>query len=454
MESGGLRGRAEPCKRDARNRRCRPFRCLAVLVVWLLFASAPKIFATGTVGLVNIDGAIGPATASYISRSIDEAGAQNMECLVIQLNTPGGLLDSTQKIVQSFLGSPVPVVVYVAPTGATAASAGCFITLAANVAAMAPATTIGAAHPVSIGGFPGGGEEKPDETMKQKLENFSVSYIETIAGKRQRNVEWAKSAVKDSASITAQKALELKVIDLIAVDMPDLLQKLNGRLVDGKPLNTAGAQVTEVKMSPAERVFQKLWRPEVMFILMLIAIYGIIGELSSPGAILPGVVGAIALILALYLAAILPVNVAGLVLIALAMMLFMFDLYTPTHGVLTVGGIIAFLIGSLMLFNRADPLFRLSLTFIIPATLVTAAFFLFIIGKGMRAQLLPVKVGKETLIGKTVTVLTPVDSRTGRVFVEGEYWNAVSDAPIKEGEEAEIIALQGLTLKLARTPQQ
>jgi membrane-bound serine protease (ClpP class) len=420
------------------------------VVVWLAWATAPITVAAEKVGLINIDGAIGPATASYISRSIEAAREQHVQCLIIQLNTPGGLLDSTQKIVQSFLGSPVPVVVYVAPTGATATSAGCFITLAANVAAMAPATTIGAAHPVSIGGFGGGGEEKPDETMKQKLENFSVSYMETIAGKRQRNVEWAKSAVKESASITAEKALQLKVIDLIATDMPDLLQKLNGRVVDGKPLKTAGAEVAEIRMSPAERVFQKLWRPEVMFILMLIAIYGIIGELSSPGAILPGVVGAIALILALYLAAILPVNVAGLVLIAIAFALFIFDVYTPTHGVLTVGGIAAFLIGSLMLFNRADPLFRLSLGFIIPATLVTAAFFVFVIGKGLRAQLLPVKVGKETLIGRTVTGLTPIDSRNGRIFVEGEYWNAISDAPIEKGEEAEITAVQGLTIKLKR----
>jgi membrane-bound serine protease (ClpP class) len=370
--------------------------------------------------------------------------------LVIQLNTPGGLLDSTQKIVQSFLASPVAVVIYVAPTGATATSAGCFITLAANVAAMAPTTTIGAAHPVSIGGFPSGGEEKPDETMKQKLENFSISYIETIASKRQRNVEWAKSAVKESASITAEKALELKVIDLIATDMSDLLQKLNGRVVNGKPLKTMGAEIAEIRMSAAERVFQKLWRPEVMFILMLIAIYGIIGELSSPGAILPGVMGAIALILALYLAAILPVNVAGLVLIALALALFIFDVYTPTHGVLTVGGIASFLIGSLMLFNHADPLFRLSLSFVIPATLITAGFFIFVIGKGLRAQLLPVKVGKETLIGRTVTTLTPIDSRTGRIFVEGEYWNAVSDVPIERCQDAEIAAVQGLTIKLKR----
>src|SRR5215471_7727291 len=385
MEGGALRGRAKGCERHARTRRARPSICIVALLLCLAAILAPATFAAEKVSLINIDGAIGPATASYISRSIEEAKSQNAQCLIIQLNTPGGLLDSTQKIVQSFLGSPVPVVVYVAPTGATATSAGCFITIAASVAAMAPATTIGAAHPVSIGGFPSGGEEKTDQTMKQKLENFSVSYIETIAGKRQRNVEWAKSAVKESASITAEKALQLKVIDLIAADLPDLLKQLNGRVVDGKTLNTTGAEVVEIKMSPSEHVFQKLWRPEVMFILMLIAMYGIIAEVSTPGAILPGVVGAIALLLFLYMAAVLPVNVTGLVLIALAIALFIFDVYATTHGVLTVGGVIAFLIGSLMLFNRGDPLFRLSLNYIIPAALVTAAFFIFVIGKGLGA---------------------------------------------------------------------
>jgi membrane-bound serine protease (ClpP class) len=407
--------------------------------------------AAEKVSFIKIDGAIGPATASYISRSIDQARTQNAQCLVIQLNTPGGLLDSTQTIVQDFLGSTVPVVVYVAPTGATATSAGCFITIAASVAAMAPATTIGAAHPVTLGGNPTGGEEKPDETMKQKLENFSVSYMEAIAAKRHRNVDWAKSAVKESASISAEKALELKVVDLIAVDLPELLKQLNGREVDGKRLKTSGAEVAEIKMSASEHVFQRLWRPEVMFILMLIAMYGIIGEMTTPGAILPGVVGAIALILALYLAAILPVNVKGLALIGLAFMLFVFDVYAPTHGVLTMGGVISFLIGSLMLFNRADPLFRLSLSYIIPATLVTAAFFVFVIGKGLRAQLLPVKAGAETMVGKTVIALTPIDSRGGRIFIEGEYWNAVSDRPIEKGEGAEIAAVQGLTVKLRTT---
>ena len=418
---------------------------LISLTFCLVCASAP---AAEKVALIKINGAIGPATASYIARSIDEARTQNAQCLVIQLNTPGGLLDSTQTIVQDFLGSTVPVVVYVSPTGATATSAGCFITLAANVAAMAPATTIGAAHPVMLGGIPSGQEQKPDDTMKQKLENFSVSYIETIAAKRHRNVDWAKSAVRESASITAEKALELRVIDLIAADTPELLKRLNGRAVDGKTLNTAAAEIAEIKMSPSERVFQQLWRPEVMFILMLIAIYGIIGEMTTPGAILPGVVGAIALILALYLAAILPVNVTGVVLIALAMMLFIFDIYAPTHGVLTMGGIISFLIGSLMLFNRADPLFRLSLSYIIPATLMTAAFFAFVIGKGLRAQRLPVKAGAETMVGKKVTASTPIDSQGGRVFVEGENWNAFSDTPVEPGEVVEIAEVKGLTLKV------
>ena len=420
-------------------------RVVTALVLWLTCGWS---IAAEKVGLIKIDGAIGPATASYISRSIDEARAQNAQCLIVQLNTPGGLLESTQTIVQSFLSSPIPVVVYVAPIGATATSAGCFITISASAAAMAPATTIGAAHPVTIGGNPAGGEDKPDETMKKKLENFSVSYMEAIAAKRHRNVEWAKSAVRESASISAEKALELKVIDLIAVDLAELLKQLNGRVVDGKTLNTVGAEISEIKMSAAENVFQKLWRPEVMFILMLIAIYGIIGELTTPGAILPGVVGAIALILALYLAAVLPVNVSGLALIALALMLFIFDIYAPTHGVLTIGGIISFLIGSLMLFNGADPLFRLSLSYIIPATIVTAAFFVFVLGKGLRAQRLPIKAGAETLLGKTVIALMPIDSHGGRIFVEGEYWNAASDTLIGKGQPAEITAVEGLTLKV------
>ena len=418
--------------------------CLALWFTTLLAcASGEKVC------LIKINGAIGPATASYISRSIGEAQSQNAQCLIIQLNTPGGLLDSTQVIVQQLLASPVPVVVYVAPIGATATSAGCFITLAASVAAMAPATTIGAAHPVMIGGgIPSGNGQKPDDTMKQKLENFAVSYIEAIAAKRNRNVEWARSAVRESASIPVDKALELKVIEIIAKDLSDLQQQLNARVVEGKELKTAGAEVIEIATSASEKIFQLLWRPEVMFVLMLVAIYGIIGELSTPGAILPGVVGAIALVLVLYMAAILPINVTGLILIGLAFALFVFDVFAPTHGVLTVGGIVAFLIGSLMLFNRDDPLFRLSLAYIIPATIITALFFAFIVGKGLRAQFLPIKAGKETMLGKTVAAFTAIDAAGGKVFVEGEYWNAVSDTPVEQGKPVEVSGVLGLTLKV------
>ena len=419
---------------------------VAGLVLWL--ASAAQ---AAQVGLIKIDGAIGPATASYISRSIDEATAQGDTCLILQLNTPGGLLESTFVIVQKILGSPVPVVVYVAPTGAIAASAGCFITLAADVAAMAPATSIGAAHPVNIGGGPVG-DVKPDETMKQKQENFAASFIEAVAAKRKCNVEWAISSVKESAAITAEKALELNVIEIIAKDLPDLLKQLDDREVNGKALKTANAEVVNIPMSAREKVFQLLWRPEVMFILMLIAIYGIIGELSNPGAILPGVVGAIALILALYMAAVLPINIAGLALIALAVAFFITDVFAPTHGVLTAGGIVSFFLGALMLFNRAEPTFRLSLSVIIPATVVTALFFLFVVGAGLRAQRLPVRAGRETMLGKVVPALARIDASGGKVFIEGEHWNAVSDSTIESGQMVQIVGIDGLTLKVQPKP--
>jgi membrane-bound serine protease (ClpP class) len=420
---------------------------LKILVACWLGAFATM--ASGArVCLSKVDGAIGPATASYIARSVDEAQSKGVQCLIIELNTPGGLLDSTRVIVQKLLGSTVPVVVYVAPTGATAASAGCFITLSANVAAMAPATTIGAAHPVTLGGLPSGDQSKPDQTMTQKLENFAVSYMEAIASRRNRNIEWAKSAVRESASITAEKALELKVVEIVARDLDDLLAQLNGRVVNGRPLETAAAQVVEIKTSVTEQLLQMFWRPEVMFVLMLIAIYGLIGEMTTPGAILPGVVGAMALILALYMAAILPVNVAGLLLIGLAIALFLIDVFAPTHGVLTGGGILAFVVGSLMLFDRRDPLFRLSLYYIIPSVVLTSGFFLLIVGKGLQAQRLPVRVGKETMLGKFVQAITPIDASGGRVFVEGEYWTARSDQSIKQGETVRIVAVEGLTVKV------
>ena len=423
-----------------------------VAILSAILSCTPVLLARAAdVGLITINGAIGPATASYISRAVDLAGVRHDVCLVIQLDTPGGLLDSTKEIVQKFYASPVPTVVYVAPSGAGAGSAGTFITLAADVAAMAPNTTIGAAHPVSMG--PGGdGEEKTEGVMKEKLENYASSFIEGIAQKRGRNVEWAKAAVVKSESITAEKALELKVIDLIATNIPDLLQKLDGREVNGHALRTAAAATVTIPMLARERVFQLLWRPEVMLLLMLAAIYGLIGELSSPGAILPGVVGAIALILALYMAAILPINIAGVALILLSVALFIIDIFAPTHGVLTFGGIGSFFLGALMLFNTGEPAFRLSLYYIVPATVVTALFFIFVVGAGLRAQFLPVRAGKETMLGKTTAAVARIDPTGGKVFVEGEYWNAVSDTAIEPGQPVEIVGITGLTLKVKPKP--
>jgi membrane-bound serine protease (ClpP class) len=422
------------------------------MIRWVSILIAGLIWLAGVnsrgneVRLIRINGAIGPATAGYVSRAVDVAAAHQSACLIIQLDTPGGLLESTKDIVQKFYASSVPTVVYVSPSGASAGSAGAFISLAADLAVMAPNTSIGAAHPVSMGMT--GGSEKPDDVMKKKMENYAATFIESIADRRHRNVEWAKSAVMESEAVTAEKALELKVIDFIADTLPDLLQKLDGRTVGNHTLQTAKADLVEIHMTARERFFQALWRPEVMFILMLVAIYGLIGEMSNPGAILPGIAGAIALILALYMAAILPVNGAGLALIGLGVSLFIVDAFAPTHGILTGGGIVSFFIGALMLFDRSDAAFQLSLAYIIPATVVTAAFFIFIVGAGWRAQLRPAQSGREAMLSKTAGALSRIDAAGGSVFFEGEYWRAVSEMPIESGQTVEIIGLEGLTLKV------
>jgi len=413
---------------------------LLLLAVWFGLIALPGFAAeVRTVARISIAGTIGPATADYIARATRVAGAANHACLIIQLDTPGGLLDSTQQIVRSLYASSVPVVVYVAPTGASATSAGCFITLAANVAAMAPGTTIGAAHPVAAGGAPG-------KAMEEKIQNYAVSYIESIAERRGRNVEWARAAVKESASITDQAALRLEVIDLIAADLNDLLTQLDGYQINGSALGTARARVSEIPMLTRERVFQLLWRPEVMFIFMLIAIYGLLGELSNPGAVFPGVLGAIALIVVLYMSAVLPVNVAGIALIVLAVILFIAEAFTPTFGLLVAGGMVAFLLGSLMLFDTFAPAFQLSLKLVIPATLLTAGFFILVVSTGLRAQRLPVRVGPSTMIGRTAEAMADINSVNGRVLVEGEDWHAVSAVPVPRGDTVRIAAVNGLTL--------
>jgi len=416
-----------------------------LFIALVLFAAVPVLRAA-QVGLIKIDGPIGPATANYVSRALDVAASQNDECLVIQLNTPGGLMGSMNDIISALYASHIPTVMYVAPEGAMAGSAGCYITLAADIAAMAPHTSIGAAHPVELGG--GEDEETTNSIMMQKMGNMYAKVIQGIAEKRHRNASWAMSSVSDSAAITAEEALKTNVIDLIATDIPDLLQKINGRSVDGKVLKTAGATVVEIPMALSEEFFQLFWQPEVMMLLTLVAIYGIIAEISHPGAIFPGVAGALAIILLLYMSATLPLNAAGAALIVLAIALFVLDIFAPTHGVLTVGGIIAFFLGLLMLFNREPAGYHLPVTWVIAATLMTAAFFIFFVSKGIRAQFQPKRAGAETMIGQTVSARSRIDTAGGKVFIEGELWNAVSETPVEAGQPVEVTALEGLTLKV------
>ena len=417
-------------------------RWISLAIAGLMLGAAATPAAQ--VGLIKIDGAIGPATENYISRSIAIAAKNNDECLVIELNTPGGLANSMNDIVQDFYGSQVPIVVYVAPEGAMAGSAGVYITLAADIAAMAPHTTIGAAHPVDMGDE----SETTNSIMMQKVGNAYTTVMQTIAEKRHRNVNWAMASVRESITTNSEAALRLNVTDLIATNVPDLLQKLNGRSVNGKILKTADAKVVEIPMSLGEKIFQLFWLPEVMMLLMLIAIYGIIAEMSHPGAIFPGVAGALALILLLYMSATLPVNVAGVALILLAVALFIIDIFAPTHGVLTGGGIVAFFLGALMLFNHAPAGYRLPMSWIISATVVTAVFFIFVISKGIRAQFRPIQSGKETMFGRTVKALSRIDSQGGKVFIEGENWNAVCETPVEAGQPVEITGIEGLTLKV------
>jgi membrane-bound serine protease (ClpP class) len=412
-----------------------------ILVLGLLLGAATQ---AAQVALIKVDGAIGPATASYISRAINLAAAEGDACLILELDTPGGLLDSASDIVQSFYVAQTPIVVFVAPAPARAGSAGVFITMAADVAAMAPHTRIGAAHPVEIG--TSGEVEKTDDTMKAKIENDTAAFAQSIAEKRHRSVKWAVASVRQSASITSEEALDQDVVDLLADDVPDLLKQLDGRAVNGKKLHTAGATVKEIPMSSWELFSQLFLRPETMFILMLMVIYGFIGELSSPGAILPGVVGAIALVLVLYMSAILPVSVAGLVLIGLALLLFIADSFASTHGILTTGGIAAFFLGALMLFSHAGPGYQLSLRWIIPATLVTAAFFVLVVSKGLGAQFKPAQTGTSSMLGKIVAAQSRIDASGGRVFIEGETWNAVSNTPVDGGQAVEVTGISGLTL--------
>jgi membrane-bound serine protease (ClpP class) len=402
---------------------------------------APVFFA-------EVDGIINPASAKFITESIDQAVEQGGQCLIIQLDTPGGLMDSMRNIVKKMLASPIPIIVYVAPSGARAASAGVFITMSAHIAVMAPGTHIGAAHPVTLGA-----EGKESKTMSEKVVNDAVSYARTIAKTRGKNVDWAEKAVRKSVSVTEEEALKLNVIDFISPNIQDLLTKIDGRIVkfDGvtRTLLTKGVQPRSIKMSWRYKLLDIISNPSIAYILLMLGIYGIFFELSNPGAILPGVVGGIFLILAFYALQMLPINFAGLALILFGILLFIAEIKVVSHGLLAIGGIISLFLGSLMLIESPTEYMRISLSVIIPAVLVSAAFFMFAITKAIKARLTKPTTGMEGLIGETGTVSTPI-APEGKVSIHGEFWNAISDQNIEKGEKVQVIGVTNLILKVKK----
>jgi len=412
---------------------------LLVLLVFSMPSNADII-------IIKADGVINRIMSEFIAKSIDEAVTEKADALVIELDTPGGLDSSMRSIVKSIEASEVPVVVYVSPSGARAASAGVFITLSAHVAAMAPGTNIGAAHPVGVGG-------KMDKTMAEKAENDAAAYIRSIAEKKGRNSKWAEKAVRESVSITQTQALELHVIDVVAPNLSSLLEAIDGRTVEtpaGKhTIKTKGVKIRHKEMGLRHKILNIISDPNVAYLLMLLGFYGIFFEFTNPGAIFPGVFGAIALILALYSFQpdILPVNYAGLLLIILAIILFILEVKITSHGVLTIGGVVAMILGSLMLFESPEPFLSVSMKVIIPAVIVTTLFFSVTIALAVKAYRRKPQTGAEGLIGAEGEAKTDVHEK-GQVFVHGEIWSAWSDEPIKAGEEIIVDKVENLKLKV------
>lgn len=416
----------------------------------LLFSASPgDPDSDKRVYLITIDGAIGPITARIIGEVINSAVEDNAEALVVELNTPGGLDESTRLITKKILNAEVPVIVYVAPSGSRAASAGVFITLSAHIAAMAPGTNIGAAHPVSIGG-------QIDSIMKEKVTNDAVAYIKTIANKRGRNPEWAEKAVRQSISVTEYEALKDSVIDLVANNLRELLNLVDGRKVNlpsgERTLNTMGAEVKRVEIGWKDKILETISNPTIAYILFTLAMWGLFFELSNPGSILPGVVGGICLILAFFAFQTLPINYAGILLMILAVILFIAEVKVVSHGLLTIGGIISMILGSLMLINSPEPYMRVSLVVVLTVVMGTALFLIFAVGLGIKAQMKKVTTGDKGMIGMIGVTRTEIKPE-GYVFIHGEIWKAecdLSTGGIEKGEKVKVIGIENLMLKVTK----
>ncbi len=422
-----------------------------VFILLLALPMAAGAAKVAPVYVLHIDGQIDPAIADYISDGIDRAQDENAQAVLIIMDTPGGLLSSTQKIIKAFFAAKIPIIVYVSPSGAWAASAGAIITFASNVAAMSPGSSIGAATPVNIGS--GGEAEKTDETLKRKQINYTTEYARSIAEKRGRNADWAASAVREAATLTASAALKKNVIEYVADSTPELMKKIDGRKVKTSSatvvLRTANAPLKEMPMGALDSLLHFLSNSYVTLFLTMIAMYGIIYELANPGSIFPGVLGSIAIILLLYSFSVVPVNTAGFAFIGLAILLFMIDLFAPTHGILTAGGIISLFFGLTMLFRSAEG-FMVSLWVIIAVTLVTGAFFFFVISLGVKALRRPYVSGREGVVGHVGEAKTDLNP-TGQIFVDGSLWTATSEEGIiSRGERVYVTAMSGLKLTVRK----
>lgn len=421
------------------------FLMLALALSLLLFALAWA--QERHAAAIKINDVITPAVAEFINRSLEQAVKENAVCLIIQMDTPGGLDLSMRDIIKDIMNADIPVVVYVGPSGARAASAGAIITIAADIAAMAPSTNIGAAHPVAVGGG------KMDRTMAEKVVNDAVAYVKSIAQKKGRNVDWAVRAVRDSVSIPETEALKLKVIDLIAKDLNELLEKIDGKTVE-KPkgpvkLATKGLKIKEMEMGFRQRFLAILSNPNIAYILMMIGLAGLYFELSHPGAIFPGVIGGICLILAFFAFRTLPVNYAGVLLIILGVFLFVAEIKIASYGLLTMGGLVSLVIGSIMLFDSPVPFLRASLAVIIPTALVTGGFFALAMTVALRAQMARPATGAEGLVGQIGVARTRL-APEGKVFVHGELWNASAEEPIEPEEKVRVVKTEGLSLKVEK----
>ena len=417
---------------------------VALTLLVLLAAPAAAAPTPAPVATVVVDGVISPVTLRVVESALAHAKAGGAQALVIQLDTPGGLERSMRAICQRLLNAEIPVIVWVGPTGARAASAGVFITMAAHVAAMAPATNIGAAHPVAVGG-------SIDKESMRKIENDAAAFIRTIAVERGRNADWGEKAVRQSVSVTEREAVRLKVVDFVADSIPDLLSKLDGRTVKTSrgpvTLATRQAVAKPIEIGFRDRVLAIITDPNVAYVLMMLGTLGLIFELSTPGAILPGVIGGISLILAFFAFQSLPINFAGLLLILFAIVLFIAEVTVTSHGVLAIGGIVSMALGSLMLYDAPEVGFRVSWRVMAPTVALTAGFFLFALTLGVRAFRRRPLLGVSGLVGQSGVARGALEPE-GQVSVHGEIWRAVADRPLADGTQVTVVDVQGLTLKV------